>query len=566
VADPTSGGNVEVLVNVRAAGLENARAARQAIDEIGRSGQGTTGTLGRLTGAFESMERREPSMALRRSIFALEGMAASAAGATGEFGRLGGAFALLFGGTGVGLAALGTVALLGTAYKALTENARELEDQHKRTAAAVDEFNKKGAGVAGQARATLSGQGGQVPGFWTLLTGGGAHVGEGLNEQLATQQAAVSSFTATLTRQFGDVASAPEALKQHLKELTDQAVETARAISDVNATLEQATHDEEARAHGEVTAQQAHLATITALRDARREMEQAHVVEQLYAKGITDLKSPEALEAFARMKAGWEGVSAAAQDAAESARAYLRAVTEAQAPSPPGVGPSEHREVGGRMTPNVAQSLETRAQQGDAGALATLAAQNAPRDAFGRPIEGPEQPVGMAGAGTAGITPKGQAELDRQAAEAATNARKENTAALRDFTALARDLAQAHRGDMGASVSAIGRGAKLLSGLTKTDKEGHEVSAFPVLGPIGEGLTVAGGVISTLSGLFSSGQAKVAITRIEDEALAKLKDVLQIPQNVSAVIVGAGGDIRDTKYQLDRLATKSGVVTLPGNP
>jgi len=561
VADPTGGGgNVDVLVNVRAAGLENARAARQAIDEIGRSGQGTTSTLGRLTGAFESMERREPSMALRRSIFALEGMAASAAGASGEFGRLGGAFALLFGGTGIGLAALGTIALLGTAYKALTENTRELEEQHKRTAAAVDEFNKKTAGVAGQARATLSGQGGEVPGFWTLLTGGGEHTGEGLNERLVAQQAAVSKFNAELTRQFGDVASAPDALKQHLRELTDQAVETARAISTTNAALRQAINDTEARARGEVTAQQAHLATMTALRDARREMEQASVVEQLYAKGITDLKSPEALDAFARMKAGWEGISAAAQAANTAAREHLKFVIEAEAPSRPGVGPMETREVGGRRIPNVAQSLETRAQQGDAGAIATLAQMNRPKDQFGRPIEGPEQPTAMAGAGTAGITPQGQADLDRQAARAAADGQKDHSLALREFVAalptLTGALTRAAHHDAGAALSGFGGAAATFS----------RIHGLEALGPVGDVLSAGGGVISTLTGLFGDGRAKFRLVDIESEALSKLKDVVQIPQNVSAVIVSSGASAADTKYQLDRLATKTGVVTIPGNP
>ena len=62
------------------------------------------------------------------------------------------------------------------------------------------------------------------------------------------------------------------------------------------------------------------------------------------------------------------------------------------------------------------------------------------------------------------------------------------------------------------------------------------------------------------------GDAKVKVADIEGQALAKLKDVLQIPQNVSAVFVGAPSDPRQTRQDLDRLAAKTGVVTLPGNP
>jgi len=92
------------------------------------------------------------------------------------------------------------------------------------------------------------------------------------------------------------------------------------------------------------------------------------------------------------------------------------------------------------------------------------------------------------------------------------------------------------------------------------------IPGLQALNPVADVLSAGGGVISTLTTMLGSGQAKFRLVDIESEALSKLKDVLQIPQNVSAVIVSSGASAADTKYQLDRLATKTGVVTIPGNP
>ena len=128
--------------------------------------------------------------------------------------------------------------------------------------------------------------------------------------------------------------------------------------------------------------------------------------------------------------------------------------------------------------------------------------------------------------------------------------------------------------DIGASVAAAlalaggirrGDAASVLSGAAGAVSSLAQIKALaPTLGPAGAVLEGVAGVVS----LFRSGQAKMTITRIEDEALAKLKDVLQLPQNVSTVFAGgpANVDTRQVRQDLDRLAAKTGVVTLPGRP
>src|SRR5260370_29603675 len=206
MADWGGGGNVQVLVQVRAAGLDQARAARDGLKEL-ETGAGATSTrFDQLGTAFQRFEAREPSMVVRRTALALEGLGASAVGAQGQLGRLGATFALFAGPeAAAGLAAAG---LATAAYRVWTQDARDLAGQHTKLAASLHEVALKAGGLAAQARQSLSGTG-ETPGFFRILLGefgigsGGAHVGEGLTERLQTQQQAVRDFTALLTRQFG---------------------------------------------------------------------------------------------------------------------------------------------------------------------------------------------------------------------------------------------------------------------------------------------------------------------------------------------------------------------------
>jgi hypothetical protein len=111
-----------------------------------------------------------------------------------------------------------------------------------------------------------------------------------------------------------------------------------------------------------------------------------------------------------------------------------------------------------------------------------------------------------------------------------------------------------------------GGAADILAGaggaVSSVSQIGDLAQRVPGLGTIASFLSGVGGLVN----LFKGGDAKVT-ARIDEESIAKLRDVLQLPQNVSPVIVQAPGtSMATTKYELDRLAAKTGVVTIPGRP
>ncbi len=83
---------------------------------IGRAEAATN----RLGLAFERLERREPTMVLRRSALAMESLAASSLGMAGPLGRLAATAPLLFGTTG--FLAVGVIGAVGGAFKALADH------------------------------------------------------------------------------------------------------------------------------------------------------------------------------------------------------------------------------------------------------------------------------------------------------------------------------------------------------------------------------------------------------------------------------------------------------------
>lgn len=105
----------------------------------------------------------------------------------------------------------------------------------------------------------------------------------------------------------------------------------------------------------------------------------------------------------------------------------------------------------------------------------------------------------------------------------------------------------------GAALSALGGIASEASALKMF------ASAAPVLGPIGFGL-------STLGSLFGLGSHKpklqVVISEYERQALDQMKELRGDPLTTSWIFVG-GGDIRQTQYQLGRLARRDAVTRLP---
>src|SRR5205823_104065 len=91
----------------------------------------------------------------------------------------------------------------------------------------------------------------------------------------------------------------------------------------------------------------------------------------------------------------------------------------------------------------------------------------------------------------------------------------------------------ARRGDAASLLTGAGGAASSVAQIPELAK------AIPGLGTAGTILTGLGGLAS----LFHSGQAKVT-ARLDEESLAKMRDIMQIPQNVSVVVVGGASDPR----------------------
>jgi hypothetical protein len=128
--------NFDVLVNIRAQGVESARAARDELKALGDAAGGGAGGAGgggaassvdRLGTAFERFEQRGPTRIIRQASFAFESLAASAIGVEGPVGRVA-ATMLQFGiGGGVGLVAIGGFAAIGGAIKQTIDYADQLD-------------------------------------------------------------------------------------------------------------------------------------------------------------------------------------------------------------------------------------------------------------------------------------------------------------------------------------------------------------------------------------------------------------------------------------------------------
>lgn len=131
--------DVDVLVQLEVAGEEAANRAAAALRGVGAAAggggggggdsEGASGKLSRLQGAFERLERSEPSRFLRQSTFALESLALGAIGAEGPAARLAATLGLFTAGTGVGLGLLTFTAAAAGAWHLFTAELRETNTQ-----------------------------------------------------------------------------------------------------------------------------------------------------------------------------------------------------------------------------------------------------------------------------------------------------------------------------------------------------------------------------------------------------------------------------------------------------
>ncbi len=108
-------------------------------------------------------------------------------------------------------------------------------------------------------------------------------------------------------------------------------------------------------------------------------------------------------------------------------------------------------------------------------------------------------------------------------------------------------------GHAAAFLGAVGRGGNVFSSL------GGVMSAIPGLGVAG---AIVGGLGGIFGGIFGHKKMVVTIGEYEHQALDQMKELRGDPLTTSWIFVG-GGDIRQTQYQLGRLARRDAVTRLP---
>lgn len=107
---------------------QTAKRVRQSLVDLHGTSEQTAGSLGdRLSKAFQSLEEREPTMAVRRLHLAIEDLAISATGATGPLGRIATTFASLGLGGAVGIATVAGFAAIGFEIKKILDFSGDLE-------------------------------------------------------------------------------------------------------------------------------------------------------------------------------------------------------------------------------------------------------------------------------------------------------------------------------------------------------------------------------------------------------------------------------------------------------
>ena len=122
---------------------------KRDLDRMGRSGHDASSVTDRLGLAFERLEKREPTFAVRRIRMAVEDLSTTAIGATGPLGRLAASFASLIPGGTWTLATIGGVAGLVVEFKKLIGQGDAIE-------ATLLKANQGFAAMAGGAAAALS--------------------------------------------------------------------------------------------------------------------------------------------------------------------------------------------------------------------------------------------------------------------------------------------------------------------------------------------------------------------------------------------------------------------------
>lgn len=535
----------------------------------------------RFENAFERLEKREPTLLLRRVQLAMEEMGASAVGVEGPMGRLIASMALMAPGSEIGF---GIVAGLG----AVAGEIHSVLDFTNSLDSALERLNMKfAATVKGAGDILTTGQLGEAlspgatkeqeqaaglpeqPGLFARFASRIQGIAQAAFSAHGTEQGAMGDVEAAFVRQME---SALNTINQNITRKTTereraQDEERMKRAEEANAPLDRLNAEirrlglgsdplgsQLAKVNGQV--EQAMIALNMA--DGPRKDEILDLLKRKDQLEINNALEKERLAALTRENEvlklhGFAPLATGTREEQEARAAALAVALPGRGAEP--VGPH----LGG-LPPLLPEIL--RGHRGTEGGI--MFGAGGVGGAAPAPAEENTIPAIMQGVGGQFGNPLertgGLAGATDQAMKQANDINTRNTEATQSLTAQ-MELLLAGISQLAAGVRGGGPGG-FITGLGGLAKEAGGIKGLEALSPIGTELSLAGGAISLFSGLFHHEQ-KVTITRIEDEALQKVKEVLQLPRDVSVVVVG-GANPRDTKFALDRFAAKGGVSTLPG--
>lgn len=523
----------ELIVHWREAGADIPERTKTHLKGLGRAAEEAAPSIGdRMGTAFERLERREPTMVLRRARLEMEMLALSSVGANSGIGRLAAGFALLGGPWGI--AAVAAFAAVGSAIHDVTEEAKGLDAATKsltEIGARVEASQLGSRAPFAQEMGKLVMQRGELsqPGFWENIFGStiiGTNIGIApllmLRDKLAGQRGAERTATQGLIDQL-------EAVHQR-----EEAVAAEKALAAVTGDL--------TKAQIQAAAQTDHL----------------HVSTNETALHLFDLDTKLKLTAL-RL----------AYEANPSLRDHLLQIeAEARATERASLVHKQLTDQLNLLRPTAGSGNVTQAGVGYIPPGPTYG-RAPPLDWMQRPVENVDaygNPIGeLSEVGRIGVMGSGGGKIGQDATGEARQRRiKEETdqkLALMIGTVIAGHMvglaAAISRGDAGGIIGGLtGAGGGIMSAL------GAMPGASKMLGPTGMLVSAIGSAAGGLISLFSSHKPKVVISAFEEQALVEIRNLRADPLTTSYVIVGPV-NARSLQYDLGRLQRRDAVTRLP---
>lgn len=232
---------VEFLLKWSESGGQLPEKVKRDLDRMGQSGSQAGSITDRLGDAFTRLEKREPTMVLRRARVAMEDLGAEALDATGPLGRFAVSLASLAPGGTVGAGAIAGTVAIGFEIKKLIDLSGELEKQMGAATDSIAHFGGAGATAWVEVRKlreqieSISQETGIFGGTFTIF--GGLAEGERTTRatRLATAQTGEELDMRAIHHQHA------ETIRRHNEELQQTgekaARETQRAFDEMTKTI-----------------------------------------------------------------------------------------------------------------------------------------------------------------------------------------------------------------------------------------------------------------------------------------------------------------------------------------